>query len=572
MCGIAGIIGDFVSRSNLESMNFTQLHRGPDDQGLFLSPSGKAGLAHSRLSIIDLSHAGHQPMSNHDGSLWIVYNGEIYNHIELRKELDDYKYRSSSDTEIILAAYERWGVSCLGHFIGMFSFAIWDENKSELFAARDRFGVKPFHYTFHNNFFVFSSEEKSLFSVGVQRADDTKSWATYLSSGIYDHSERTFWSGVSRLLPGHALIYSQQSGLKTWQWYSLADQINEHETDERLDEEVAEELKGLLEDTIRLRFRSDVPVGICLSGGFDSSLLLGLIRKLQISTNSLKTFTFYCNDDRYDEIPWVKEMLEHTPTEAYFCELKSSEVPDLAARMLHFQDEPYGGLPTLGMAKVFECAKVQGVPVLLDGNGLDEGWAGYDYYRETTFNAPRIAPIQGSVKSIPHSCLVRDFEMQEEIVYSEFTVANALQKDQLRDITQTKIPRAMRFIDRASMMFSREVREPFLDHRIIELGLRQPVRRKVQNSIGKWLPRMVGQTIIPDGVREAPKRPVQTPQREWLRNDLARWANDCIEQALVKHGGSWLDSESVRREWQNYRNGQYDNSFFVWKWISLGLS
>ena len=342
--------------------------------------------------------------------------------------------------------------------------------------------------------------------------------------------------------------------------------------DTRSDAEVGRELLELLEDSVKLRFRADVPVGICLSGGLDSSLLLGLVHRLQGKDSTVKTFTFFCGDTAYDETPWVEKMLAETRHPSFFCKLSVDEVPDLAARIQRFQDEPFGGLPTLGMAKVHERATAEGVIVLLDGNGLDEGWAGYEYYARARDVDSSCGPVQGSRgKTNQGACLTVDFARLALPFVPARPFGDALLDLQYRDIMQAKIPRAMRFADRVSMMYSRELREPFLDHRILELGLRQPLDRKIRDDQGKWLPRQIAAQLVPGGVREAPKRPVQTPQREWLRGPLKGWVDAQVEVVLSEFGGSWFDEAAMRQRWSDYQEQGGDNSFFLWQWVNLGL-
>lgn len=566
----------------------SQHHRGPDATGTYVSPSGLVGLGHNRLSIIDLSDAGRQPMSDASGRYQIVFNGEIYNYLELRTQLTaDYSFRTKTDTEVLLAAYLKWGEGCLGRLIGMFAFVIWDEAGRKAFGARDRFGVKPMHlHEPPGGGLMLASEIKALHAAGVAKSPDEAAWATYLSTGMYDHGTRTFWKGIQRLPPGACFTWTPERGLSVRCWYDVAERASKSGLDTRSDEQVADELLGLLEETISLRFRSDVPVGICLSGGLDSSLLLGLVHRVQGKDSTVKTFTFYCGDPAYDELPWVEQMLAETKHPACFCRLDAKEVPELAARVQVSQDEPFGGLPTLGMAKVHERAVQEGVVVLLDGNGLDEGWAGYEYYQRAGSIDASQAPVQGSKdRSTRPNCLNPDFAALARPLTSDLrSPTSGLLGSQLstinhqplfalqyRDIRFAKLPRAMRFADRVSMMFSRELREPFLDHRIVELGLRQPVERKVRDGQGKYLPRQIATSLLPRGVREAPKRPLQTPQREWLRGPLRVWANDCLESALEGPAAQWLDAARVRAEWTRYCSGASDNSFYIWQWLSAGM-
>ena len=574
MCGIAGIVGRDWQPDQLEAMVASQRHRGPDADGIFESASSLAGLGHNRLSIIDLSDAGRQPMSDPTGRYWIVFNGEIYNYVELRAELEGrYFFRSRTDTEVLLAAFLIWGESCLDRLIGMFAFLVWDEKEQKLFGARDRFGVKPLHYhvTAAGGLWL-TSEIKALHAAGVPRRPNPHVWATYLASGMYDGGKATFWEGISRILPGGCFTWSPECGFQEKQWYDPASIVLETGPDTRPEPVVTEELLTLLEDSVTLRLRSDVAVGVCLSGGLDSSLLLGLVHRIQGPDSSLKSFTFYCGDPAYDEIPWVERLLARTKHPALFCRLTVEEVPSLAARVQRSQDEPFGGLPTLGMAKVHERAAAEGVVVLLDGNGLDEGWAGYDYYQNADRVEANRAPVQGSQDpSTRPACLTSEFAALATGTKLPNHLADPVCAIQYRDLCFAKIPRAMRFADRVSMMHSRELREPFLDHRVIELGLRQPKINKLRNGQGKYLVRQVAAGILPQPLHEAPKRPVQTPQREWLRGPLREWADACIESALEGQGSGWLQPELVRSEWARYCSGVSDNSFFVWQWISLGL-
>jgi asparagine synthase (glutamine-hydrolysing) len=301
-----------------------------------------------------------------------------------------------------------------------------------------------------------------------------------------------------------------------------------------------------------------------------------LVHRVQGADSTVKTFTFHCGDPNYDELPWVEQMLAKTKHPACYCRLTADEVPALFDRVARHQDEPFGGLPTLGMAKVHERAVQEGVVVLLDGNGLDEGWAGYEYYQRAASVDASQAPVQGSRHpSTRPDCLNPDFAALSQPLPSPIShlpsPMSALQALQYRDLRFAKIPRAMRFADRVSMMFSRELREPFLDHRIIELGLRQPAERKIRNGQGKYLLRALAASLLPLGLREAPKRSVQTPQREWLRGLLEPWANERVHRALAAHP-DWFAPSSLLPALSAYLSGTGDNSFFVWQWLSAAAA
>ncbi len=560
MCGIAGIFGS--DSSGLEAMVAALGHRGPDGRGIHRD--GDAALGHTRLSIIDLSDCGLQPMSDPSGRWWIVFNGEIYNYLELRSALS-WDFRTRTDTEVLLAAYATWGPACLERLLGMFAFLIWDAHERRLFAARDRFGVKPLYLHETEGTLRVASEIKALHAAGVPVRPDTAAWASYLAHGLYDHSEGTFWESV-RALPGGCFLTWRDGKTSISRWYDVAERVGP-EPDLRTDAEVREEYRSLLEESVRLRFRSDVPVGINLSGGLDSSTLLGLVQQVQGPESDIQAFTFVTGDPAYDELPWVEQMLARTRHPLVVCSLFPEEVPALAESVARSEDEPFGGLPTLAYARLFEHAREAGVIVLLDGQGMDEQWAGYDYYR-TAVNgsAPLIQGMQQS--PVRPGCLHPDLRALAEKPEMLAPFADSLRNLQYRDICFTKIPRALRFNDRISMRSSTELREPFLDHRLVELALRQPAERKIRDGQQKWMLRSLVGELLPKGVVEAPKRPLQTPQREWLRGPLREWATGQIERALES---GWLDTDAVRGEWQTYCAGEGDNSFFVWQWISLGL-
>ena len=548
-----------------------QRHRGPDAEGIWRSPGCDAGLGHNRLSIIDLSAAAAQPMAGADGNLRIVFNGEVYNYRELRAELADYPWRSHSDTEVALAAFERWGEACLDRFTGMFAFLVWNERERTLFAARDRFGVKPLNYHLRGDGTLFvASEIRALHEAGVPAKPDASTWADYLAGGLLDHGERTFWEGVRALPPGHSMLW-RDGRLAIRRWYDIAERTGAG-FDERPARVVEDEYLALLEESVALRFRSDVPVGIAVSGGLDSSILLGLVDAVQGPASEVKAFTYVTGDERYDELPWVRQMLARTRHPAVVCELRPEAVPALAASVQMHESEPFGGLATLAYAVLHDRAREEGVTVLLDGQGMDEQWAGYDYYT-AEMEGRAGALVQGTRQSpLRPDCLTPGFRALARPLSAPEPFPDRLRNRQYRDIRYAKLPRALRFNDRVSMRSSTELREPFLDHRLFELALRQPAARKIGGGVRKRMLRDIARRLVPAGIAEAPKRPLQTPQREWLAGPLAGWAGEHIEMALEAYGGAWLDARAVRQTWRDYLSGVNDNSFYVWQWISLGLS
>ncbi len=550
MSGIGGIVGK-CERSQLDAMSIAQHHRGPDDQGVYVDRDNSIGLIHNQLSTIEISSAGHQPMSNSDGSLVIIFDGAIYNCKELHIKLNDYQYQSQTDCEVILAAYDKWGEACLDRLIGEFALVIWDKRNRILFGARDRLGVKPlFLHEPAEGGLWFASEIKALHVAGVSRKPDEVTWSTYLSTGIIDHSERTFWDGIERLMPGECFVWADNL-LTRRRWYDPAIVASYSETNDR------DDLSSLLIDSVKLRFPDEVTLGACLSGGMDSSLLLGLIHQVRGEFSSVHTFTFDTGDPTCDEMDRVKRMVDKTRHQAHFCRLTVDEIPNLAAETQKYQDEPYDGFNTLGMVKVLQCARDEGVKVLLSGGGLNEGWARNDYNNSSSI--------------VRQDYLKSDFANLTESLQVVRPFKDSLSNNQYRDITITTLPHTMRVNDRVAMAYSTEMRNPFMDHRLIELGLQTPKPLKVRDGLGKWLPRQITARLMPIGTRPAPKKPIQTPQHEWLRDQLAGWATDCIERGLSGFGKQWGNPDAVRKAWKEYRESDVDNGFPVWRWISLGL-
>ena len=304
MCGISVMVGPSVDRTSLDAMVQAQSHRGPDACGTYVAD--EVGLGHNRLSIIDLSDLGRQPMTDESGTLHLVFNGEIYNYQSLRQELGSYPFRSESDSEVLLAAFRRWGVGCLDRLEGMFAFAVWDSRSRSLFAARDRFGVKPLYYHMAQDTLTIASELPAFAAAGIPLVPDEHAWSNYLALGVYDTSEKTFWEHILALPPGHSLCW-KAGRLTTNCWYDLAERCQQPDCREL--SVVREEYEHLLADSMAKRFRADVPVGINLSGGLDSSVLLGLVDQHFGGDNQVQVFSYVCDDSRYDELPWVERML-----------------------------------------------------------------------------------------------------------------------------------------------------------------------------------------------------------------------------------------------------------------------
>jgi asparagine synthase (glutamine-hydrolysing) len=603
MCGIAGIVGAGDLREDITRMVAAQAHRGPDDHGIWIDERAGVALGHNRLSIIDLSAAGHQPMTDGNG-LWLIFNGEIYNYRELRTQLTGYSFRSQSDSEVILAAWRRWGPDCVTRFIGMFALAVWDEKTRELVCVRDRLGIKPFLYAWHANRFLFSSEAKAILAAGVPAVADLQTWATYLVHGTYDHSERTFFAGLQTLPPAH---YGR---LKNGQWsvHRYWDPLPAADSPLALsDDEASAALTSLFEDSVRLRLRADVPIGVNLSGGLDSSMLVAAADKwLGDAEGELETFTASFGDPAYDEDSFAERVPRRSRWRRHVVRMDPEECWEQLPVGLWHQEAPFGGVATVAYHKLHAHARSRGIIVLLEAQGADEIFAGYPYFlpaywrdlleagqgallrREWRAMAPKqrdrwIAHTRSLMRDgglsvhydgtahLPSSGLDPSL-VRLAGPYPEFEapIAGHLAKALWRDTRYSKLPRVLRMNDRLSMASGTELREPFLDHRIVEFAFRLPSQQKIRLGQGKFVERHALRGVLPPAACREPKRMVVTPQREWLRGPLrARTEEVLASRSFAERG--LFDPASALRSFRRFAEGEGDNSFFAWQWINAEL-
>ena len=603
MCGIGGIVGLKWHRSQIESMANIQSHRGPDNQGLYIDPHHKVGLIHNRLKIIDLSETGNQPMSNPDNSKWIVFNGEIYNYLEIKSELSDYPYKSETDTEVILAAYEKWGDRCVEHFIGMFAFAIWDTKINTLFCARDRLGIKPFYYTKYDNCFIFSSEIKGILATGYPAEPDRQTWSEYLIDGYYDHNNKTFFEGIKSLDPGKTLKLSGDKISETRYWNLF---LNKSETLHNIsDKDATEQLSYLIKDSVKLRLRSDVPLGINLSGGIDSASLAATMSLLVANNSKINAFTASYNESKYDELKFADQTILDSQIVQHTSRLNPKEVPEMTNECMWYQEGPYGGISTLSYYKLHKLAKTKNVTVLLEGQGVDELFAGYKYFYPSyladlmrdhkwkelnlEFNSQRknLGSILSQMKIITQGGKTNTYQdgtnhLKIDCISSNIRKTHTESKsfdspynDHLtnalyRDLFHTKLPRVLRFNDRLSMAHSRELREPFLDHRLVEFAFNLPANKKIREGIQKFIIRENMKNLLPGSILNAEKRPVVTPQREWIKSSIKPFIMDIIHSQSFEQR-EFFDVKQVRKTFKEFCDGNSDNSFFIWQWVNTEI-
>ncbi|MEO5730454.1 MAG: asparagine synthase (glutamine-hydrolyzing) [Byssovorax sp.] len=582
MCGIAGIVAaGHANLAAVRAMNEAQRHRGPDGEGTWVSPDGAVALGHRRLSIVDLSEGGHQPMRDAARDLTITFNGEIYNYIEVRARLValGHRFRSTSDTEVLLAAYAEWGSGCLSELNGMFAFALWDARRRVLFCARDRFGEKPFQYAFTRDTFAFASEVKALALLSfVDLEIDEGVLAVGAAEGMVwlDAHERTLLRGVKQLLPGHAMEVLVAGGrveiLRTFCYWTADIAARRPYGTESVDE-AARRFLDLLTDSVRLRLRSDVPVGSCLSGGLDSSAIVALIRRLEPGAD-LHTFTGRFPGDPMDEGHYSSMMVEA-------CRTTSSEVLPTPERFLrdaesvyHHADFPIGGMSQFAQWCVFHLASTKGVTVLLDGQGSDEQLGGYGsqiiqsflhqlgaerrigaWLHErrawarsypALFTWPRLAlnetplarlrPLLRRATNRSTTTLPDLFQPAWLTTAAKGSPLPSLPEDpsDLHALSRTlwqlsfraMLSGLLRFGDRLSMAHSREVRLPFCDPRLAEYLFSLPPELLVGEGQVKRVLRLALRGLVPDAIVTRPKQGFVPPQQRWLTGPLEAWVKD----------------------------------------------
>jgi asparagine synthase (glutamine-hydrolysing) len=578
-------------------------HRGPDGEGLWTRPAGSAPfvtLGHRRLAIIDLSDAAAQPMANDDGSLQVTYNGEIYNYVELMAELEakGHRFRSRSDTEVLLRGYQEWGPELLGRLNGMFAFAIWDERRRELFAARDRFGEKPFHYAWDpdRNVFAFASEIKALLSMpDVDASLDDRALYRFVAFQELAGSEQTLWRGVKRLPPAHWLRVGEVAGggfdVAVHRYWDIdLDRIESLPLDA-----AARQLAELFAESVRLRLRSDVTVGSSLSGGLDSSAVVGQIHALG-AAGGQKTFTARMDDPALDEGRYVAAVLERTGIEGHSVWPSPGELVERFPRLCYHLEEPFIQTSQFAQHLVMRLAAENGVTVLLDGQGADELLAGYTPYfrvryadlaanhrffelwrerrafrvhhdREfplsmrslATYAAPGVFHALGRRREA-HPPRVRSVEMaswwdrdwlasfdREEPTPPPRTRRDALTRRLYEDTMGGELQELLRYGDRNSMAWSREVRQPFLDHRIAELLFALPPEYKLRGAETKVVFREAIRPLVPRAVLDRrDKLGYQAPLSAWLQGPLRDWTSDGLEQAEHDFGGRLATAARAR--------------------------
>lgn len=630
MCGIAGIIDadlrdhDVRLRSLAENMASQLGHRGPDATGSWTDAKYGVAFGHRRLSIVDLSPAGAQPMTSHCGTGTIAYNGEIYNASELRAELAaaGRSFRGHSDTEVILEACCQWGVDAtVRKLIGMFAFALWDQRKKTVTIVRDRLGIKPLYWSICGSQFYFASELKAIQSIPDWRgAIDPESLAALLVWG-YVPAPRSIYTNIQKLEPGKLLEFGPGFAPEIRSFWSLADvaQSGQRRQTNLSDEEAVDELERLLLDATKRRMVADVPLGAFLSGGIDSSTVTALMQSA--SDRPIRTFSIGFNEDAFDEASNAKAVAHHLGTDHTELFVTSEDTQNVIPKLPTIYDEPFADssqVPTFLLSQLTR----EHVTVALSGDGGDELFGGYARYSRALALSKSVGILPGPVRSTLATCLLSLMPQTWDRILHAFPaaigarlsgdkihkIACALTEDDVGiynslisqwDKAWCVIPGShdpsaqyfrsmsprdfldhlswMQFIDmftylpddvltkvdRASMSASLEARVPLLDHRIVEFAWSLPARMKIRNGTTKWLLKQVLYRHLPANLFERPKKGFSVPIGEWLRGPLREWAEDLLSEQSLSSSGL-IFAQPVREKWAEHQSGHRNWQYFLW--------
>ena len=620
MCGISGIVPtEPISREILHTwlgaMNELQAHRGPDDKGIWVHQRGLVGFGHRRLTIIDLTTAAAQPMESKAG-LVITYNGEIYNYIELRAELGEENFRTTSDTEVILRAYEKWGDDCVDHLRGMFAFAIWDEKNGKLFCARDRFGIKPFYYMKSSDGFFFASEIKGLIPFVQEIATDLNGLKDYLAFQ-FTLGEKTLFKDVQQLLPGHTLTI-ENSHVQLRKYWEVKYNLDWHHTKSYFQENV----RSLLMDSVRVHLRSDVPVGSYLSGGIDSGIVASLARQVQNEGEFHAFHGKFLTGPEYDESRYARIVADYCNMALHEQEITSADFVSHIKKVIYHLDYPVAGPGSFPQYIVSKLASNH-LKVVLGGQGGDEIFGGYARYLISYFEQYIKGAIEGTMHSgnfivtyesiIPNLATLRDYKpllqefwreglfeerdkryfrlvnradgLSREInwsllePYSAFETfknifwgENVEQESYFDSMThfdfKTLLPALLQVEDRMSMAHGLESRVPLLDHPLVELVATAPSNIKFENGELKHLLRTTFKADIPDEVHQRQdKMGFPVPLNDWMQGELKDFIQD------VFHSQNAREREYLNPEFdiKNLIAGEGKFTRKVWGLLSLEL-
>jgi asparagine synthase (glutamine-hydrolysing) len=639
MCGICGVFeygraAGGVTPELVAAMRDTMVHRGPDDAGTWLSADRRVGLGHRRLSIVDLSAAGHNPMTNETRDVWITFNGEIYNHAKLREGLVErgHNYRSRTDTETIVHLYEEEGPDLVNRLEGMFAFAIWDEGRKRLLLARDRLGVKPLYYTITNGRLLFASEIKALLEhPDVTRDLDEESLYHYLTF-LTTPAPRTLFKGISKLPPGHLLTCDERGQIEVRRYWDAivpqpAEPLSEAETIERVRE--------LLSEAIEKRMMADVPFGVFLSGGVDSSANVALMSKL--TNMPVRTFTVgFEGAPQYNELDHARRIAKMFGADYHEVIINHEDAIAFLPDMIFHQDEPIADPVCVSLFYVSKLARETGTIVVQAGEGSDEIFSGYTtyatylkMYERAWRHAERLpAPLRRAIGAVARSSpgraaisrlpqgkklvpeLARRLAAGEALfwhaaeVWDETTKASLLSpeyrarlgarssyevvSEHLERIAEQKpssdflermiyVELKLRLaelllmrVDKITMATSVETRVPFLDHKLVEFAMTIPRSMKVRDGQNKWVLKKALEGIVPNDILYRPKQGFGLPINEWFITGMAPFVEHAVFSSPLRKRG-FFDYDVLRGMWEQHLAGRVNYSFNIWSILNLSL-
>ena len=625
MCGIAGL----ASRTPLPpdasrraiAMRDTLAHRGPDESGIWSDPH--AVLAHRRLSIVDLA-SGQQPLSNEDGSIWVSYNGEIYNHAHLRSELEQrgHRYRTRSDTETIVHAYEEWGDDCVHRFRGMFAFAIWDGPRQRMLLVRDRLGIKPLYWTLAGDVLLFASEIKGLLASGLVEARPNTARLPELLSTRYVSGVETLFQGIQKLLPGHRLVF-ERGTVQTQQYWNVP--VGEHDDaplTRRRARGLVDQFRSLLEDSIRCRLMSDVPLGVFLSGGIDSSAIAALMA--QMVSTPIQTFSVAFQDRQFNELEHARTVAAAFGTVSHEVVVDDLAFFDALPRLIWHEDEPIAHPSSVPLYFVSHLAR-QHVTVVLTGEGSDELLAGYGKYMRIAWNwragtlyermphalreivARQIVPqLPGRLGRLAQRSFLAMARTPEAMCFDNFAAIRLADQQQLLGPAirsqavasvaygssaayftetgasstlldrllyvdmKTYLVELLMKQDQMSMAASIESRVPFLDHLLVEFSARLPDAMKLDGWTTKRVLREAVRGLLPDVILKRPKMGFPVPISQWTRGNWNGVVRDVLLDRRTRERGI-VDPPAVEALLRAHAAGQTDGADRLWSLLNLEL-
>ena len=623
MCGISGIVasdrlapdaGQRVAR-----MRDVIAHRGPDDAGLFVD--AQAAFGHRRLSIVDLA-AGHQPLSNEDGTIWIVYNGEIYNHAEVRPELEaaGHWYRTRCDTETIVHAYEHWGDACVERLRGMFAFAIWDAPKRRLLLARDRLGVKPLYWTQAGSQLLFGSEIKSILESGLIRAEPDESRLPELLSTRYLSGAETLFKGIHRLLPGHMLVF-ENGTVTTREYWDVPTGRGDDSVANLSEQDAVQQFRARLEEAVRIRLMADVPLGMFLSGGLDSSAIAALMAGM--IDRPLQTFSVAFKQSAFSELNYARQVSTAIKADAHEIVIDEHDFFGALPRLIWHEDEPIAHPSSVPLYFVSELAR-QHVKVVLTGEGSDELLAGYGKYPRALVNwraggaynvvphpirawiADTVVPrLPRAIRRYASRSFVAMERTPEAMFFDNFAAIGLARQRTLlsprfagaapqdvygpsrqyfdapngRSTTldrllyadiKTYLVELLMKQDQMSMAASIESRVPFLDHQLVEFAAALPPRLKLRGFTTKWILRQAVRSILPAEILSRPKMGFPVPFGLWMRSGWNDMARDVLLDSRARQRGI-VDAGEVERLLAAHRSGAAPGADAIWSLLNLEL-